>query len=40
MLAALGERGTPPPADQVEDRPAGADVVDSCALAHRAAAAR
>ncbi|MFI8535150.1 tannase/feruloyl esterase family alpha/beta hydrolase [Streptomyces aquilus] len=39
-LVAWVERGTPPPADQVVDRPASGDVVDSCALDHRAAAAR
>ncbi|MFF5498560.1 tannase/feruloyl esterase family alpha/beta hydrolase [Streptomyces aquilus] len=39
-LVAWVERGTPPPADQVVDRPASGDVVDTCALDHRAAAAR
>jgi len=43
-LVAWVERGTPPPADQVIDRPVSGDVVDSCALddraPHRAAAAR
>ncbi|NUS23655.1 MAG: tannase/feruloyl esterase family alpha/beta hydrolase, partial [Streptomyces sp.] len=43
-LVAWVERGTPPPADQVIDRPVGGDVVDSCALddraPHRTTAAR
>ncbi|MDN3025925.1 tannase/feruloyl esterase family alpha/beta hydrolase [Streptomyces sp. S.PB5] len=39
-LVAWVERGTPPPADHAVSRPASGDVVDSCALADRATAAR
>ena len=39
-LVSWVERGTPPPADHAVSRPASGDVVDSCALAGRAEAAR